>query len=78
MPREYSAIIIIPRKAKVNYGALLKSSVKYKRSGIAVEDTGHGIKITISASDVTALRAAINSVARDVQVIEGASAACTK
>ena len=70
---ECSAIITIPKSIKTDYKRIIGELRKQKRSKLSVKETQKGITITIEADDITALRATMNNIIRDVQVIEGAS-----
>ncbi|MFI5412309.1 MAG: KEOPS complex subunit Pcc1 [Candidatus Micrarchaeales archaeon] len=69
---EHKALIIIPKKVKLEYKKALAGTREHKRSGMQIEETAKELRITIKTSDLTALRATINSIMRDIQVIEGA------
>jgi tRNA threonylcarbamoyladenosine modification (KEOPS) complex Pcc1 subunit len=47
----------------------LKGSKQHSRSGTEMKESRSEIKITIKARDATALRASMNSIMRDLQVI---------
>ncbi|MGC8652122.1 MAG: KEOPS complex subunit Pcc1 [Candidatus Micrarchaeia archaeon] len=61
------AVITVDGKHYAKILALKKAS-KYKRSSMSVRGKGGTLTISIEAQDVTALRATINSVLRDMQV----------
>ncbi|MGC8730455.1 MAG: KEOPS complex subunit Pcc1 [Candidatus Micrarchaeia archaeon] len=65
--------LYIKKGININYQNLLslEESSNKKRSNVSIKETNKSIKIDIYSSDVTALRASINSILRDLQVIEG-------
>ena len=65
----YSAEIIIAKDKGRDYKAILGESKTYKRGAMSISETGRELKISIKADDATALRASINMVLRDMQVI---------
>ncbi len=67
------ATIIIQKRAKMSYKKILGEIKEHKRSGINISETDSELKITIETKDITALRASLNAIIRDVQVIEGAN-----
>ncbi len=69
---EHKAIITIPKKVKIDYKKVLGTVREHKRSGMQIQETEKELIITIKTSDLTALRASINSITRDISVIEGA------
>ncbi len=71
-----SAILHLSKKdTSLSYKELLASPRSYKRSSIEVKESKGGVTFTVTAADVTALRASINSVLRDIKVVEGAATA---
>ncbi|MEM3227707.1 MAG: KEOPS complex subunit Pcc1 [Candidatus Micrarchaeaceae archaeon] len=54
----------------LDYSKFFESRYKYKRSSIVFKYKDKNAVFEISAADPTALRASINSVLRDLQVIE--------
>ncbi len=71
---DYNSVIMIPKKAGLNYKSILGATKEHKRSGMTISETRDELKITIKTDDATAMRASINAIMRDIQVIEGASA----
>ena len=71
----YTCAISIPKKGRLNYKKILGDSREHKRSGIKISETPVSLKIEISAKDATAMRASMNSIMRDIQVIEDAGEA---
>lgn len=67
----HTTSIVIPKNSEVNYRKILdvKSKTTYKRSMVEIKETGKNLVIRISANDLVALRASINSILRDIQVI---------
>jgi tRNA threonylcarbamoyladenosine modification (KEOPS) complex Pcc1 subunit len=70
----YNGIIVIPKKAGLSYKSIIGATKHYKRSGMTISETGSTLKITIKTNDAAAMRASLNAIMRDIQVIEGASA----
>ncbi len=71
-----SAILRVPKKdAELSYKGLLSNPHSYKRSSISAKESGAAITFTVTASDVTALRASVNAVLRDIKVVEEATSA---
>ncbi len=68
----YTCLIKVTKDSKINYKRILGStnSVRYKRSQISIKEKAEDLEIKISAKDAGALRATINSVLRDLHVIE--------
>jgi tRNA threonylcarbamoyladenosine modification (KEOPS) complex Pcc1 subunit len=69
---KYSTTIVIPKKLKIPYLKALGSMKEHKRSGISIKETDQELRITIQTEDITALRASVNAVIRDISVIEAA------
>ncbi|MCL4373679.1 MAG: CTAG/PCC1 family protein [Candidatus Marsarchaeota archaeon] len=70
MPAKYDSInAVITVKGK-NYSKILalKNNSRYKRSTMKSATKGGSLIVRIDASDITALRATVNSVLRDLQV----------
>lgn len=71
----YEAKIIISKISKISYKKVLGDIREHKRSGLNIKETPSTLEISIKTTDITALRASINGIMRDIQVIEGASTA---
>lgn len=69
----YSCTVIIPKKARISYKRIMGNIREHKRGGLSISETATTLKVIITAKDATAMRASVNSIIRDVQVIEGAS-----
>jgi tRNA threonylcarbamoyladenosine modification (KEOPS) complex Pcc1 subunit len=67
---EHTAVLTIKKSANINYEKILGNSKEHKRSSMAVKETRTELKITIKTRDTTALRASVNAVMRDIQVVE--------
>jgi len=67
----YNSTIVIPKKKGLNYRSIIGATRQYKRSGISILETKSELKITIKTTDATAMRASVNAIMRDIQVIEG-------
>jgi tRNA threonylcarbamoyladenosine modification (KEOPS) complex Pcc1 subunit len=65
------AEITINKHPKINYKKVLAlpSTRAYARSSTEIKEDKGRLKIVIKAEDITALRASINSIMRDLQVI---------
>lgn len=71
-----SAVLRIQKgDPSLDYKSLLGASRAYKRSSMSVRESAREITFTIEASDATALRASVNSVLRDIKIVEGAATA---
>lgn len=71
-----SAVLHLQKRGpSLNYKGLLASGRPYKRSSIDIRESDSGITFTVRASDITALRASVNSVLRDIKVVEAAASA---
>ncbi len=68
--KRYKAVFTIPRIARTSYKMLLKVQKEHKRSTISIKETESSVTIIAEADDITALRSTLNSVTRDIQVIE--------
>jgi tRNA threonylcarbamoyladenosine modification (KEOPS) complex Pcc1 subunit len=62
--------LILKKEQKLNYTRILTKSLRHKRSNISIKETKDKLIIKIKAEDATALRASINTLIRDLQVIE--------
>lgn len=68
--RPYKAILTIPKAEHLNYTEIIGEQRAYERAGVSMKETDDIITVVIEAKDITALRASINSITRDVTVIE--------
>lgn len=59
----------------MSYGKLLSKGREYNRSSISMRESASAVDFTIEARDATALRASVNSVLRDIGIVEEASTA---
>jgi tRNA threonylcarbamoyladenosine modification (KEOPS) complex Pcc1 subunit len=66
----YSANIRIPKRNGLKYTKIIGKISTYKRSGIEIKEGKKALDISITADDITALRASMNSIMRDLQVVE--------
>lgn len=72
----YSAVLAVRKRAPgLDYGRLLSGSRDYKRSSMRLKESKESVNLTVEADDATALRATLNSVLRDIKVIEAAATA---
>ncbi len=62
--------ITIKKDPKIKYLKILSQKGKKERSTTSLKEKGSELIIKIAAKDATALRASVNSVLRDLQVIE--------
>jgi tRNA threonylcarbamoyladenosine modification (KEOPS) complex Pcc1 subunit len=69
----YQAALNISKATQISYKKVLGDMRSYKRSRITMLESKKGFEVKIIADDLTALRASINSITRDMQVIEQAS-----
>ena len=65
-----NAKVLIPKRKDLDYTGMLVQTSKYKRSSMSVRDLGSALEVVVTATDTTALRASLNSLLRDLQVIE--------
>ncbi len=70
----FSTTIKIPKKVKISYIDAMGDRKEHKRSGVKMSETKNELTVVIETKDVTALRASMNAVFRDVQVVENAGA----
>lgn len=71
----YSAKILIKKGSDTSYKRIIGSIKEHSRSKISIKETAKELQINIETDDITALRASINTVIRDIQVIDAASMA---
>ncbi len=69
----YKANIEVRKVPGLNYKSLLGAVRQYERSKITVGEDTEVFTITIVTEDLAALRASMNAIMRDMQVIEGAA-----
>ena len=69
----YKSRISISKTSPLDYSKVLGRPRMYKRSTVKFSETPSTIKIFVVAGDATAMRAALNSIMRDIQVIEAAA-----
>ena len=69
---ESRAEITLSKKSGINYKKLLspQSGKARGRSSTAITETSAGLKITIKADDLAALHASINSIMREIRVLD--------
>jgi tRNA threonylcarbamoyladenosine modification (KEOPS) complex Pcc1 subunit len=75
--KKYTARIVFPKATKSSYKSLLGTQREQKRSTIKITELNGTVIIEAEAADVTALRATLNALIRDIQVIEAASGVTT-
>lgn len=71
--KRYTAKIVVPKSAKIDYQKALGEAKEHQRSGIKIEETESELTINVETDDITAMRASLNTLIRDIQVIEKAS-----
>lgn len=70
----YSAEIILSERHGVDYKKALSSQSKARgRSSTNINTEGKGLRIAIKAEDLAALRASINSIMREIRVLDSIS-----
>ena len=69
----YRANIEVRKVPGLDYKTLLGTVRKHERSKITFDEDTDRFTITITSEDLAALRASMNAVMRDMQVIEGAT-----
>jgi tRNA threonylcarbamoyladenosine modification (KEOPS) complex Pcc1 subunit len=68
--KSFQIKLLVAKEPKLKYTAILNQNNKHSRSFIKIKESANQLTIEINADDSTALRASINSVLRDLQVIE--------
>ncbi|MDE1857103.1 MAG: hypothetical protein KGH98_03405 [Candidatus Micrarchaeota archaeon] len=68
----HRAEITVTKSAGVNYLKVIGSKREYKRSSVSMSETKTEITVRIKAEDPTALKASINSVLNDIEIVEKA------
>lgn len=68
--KHISEIRILKNKDLLNYTAILEKYKKYKRSSVKLNENKENIIILIEANDINALRASINGILREIQIIQ--------
>ena len=68
----YEAEIRIEKSSRIDYKKALGEIKEHNRSGIKITETKSTVNIKIKTNDITALRATMNAVMRDVQTIGAA------
>jgi tRNA threonylcarbamoyladenosine modification (KEOPS) complex Pcc1 subunit len=66
--KKYSAVIKIPKD--IDYQKIMGKIHKYKRSNIELYNDENSIIFNIYSTDLTALRASLNMLFRDLHVIQ--------
>ena len=67
---EHTAVLTIGKSANIDYRKILGNMREHKRSTISIKETGTALSITIKTRDITALRASVNAIMRDIQVVK--------
>jgi tRNA threonylcarbamoyladenosine modification (KEOPS) complex Pcc1 subunit len=71
--RVYEAEIVVSKAPRVSYSSIMGRIKSYKRSTVEIKETAGTFAAKVRAADATALRASVNALMRDIQVIEGIS-----
>jgi len=66
---DYSAVINVPKKHKINYTEKLKQQYHTSRSRISITESQKTVSIRLEASDMVALIASCNSVLKETKLI---------
>ncbi len=66
----YKATITIAKRLPIEYKGVIGGYKAYRRSSISTKEDKASISISIAADDATALRASLNSIMRDIRIIE--------
>jgi tRNA threonylcarbamoyladenosine modification (KEOPS) complex Pcc1 subunit len=69
---KYSSTIKITKLPGLDYSEILSMKDTYKRSKIKIKEATSNINFDILAEDAVALRASINAVMRNIEIIEKA------
>ena len=69
--KAYSAKIVMPKKARIDYRTALGDIKEHERSGVSIKETDEALVVEIEANDTAALRASVNAILRDIQTIDG-------
>ncbi len=67
--------LYLNKKYSTNYKKIMGKEKQRKRSKTEIEETEQNLKVYITATDNSALRASINATLRDINSIESALAA---
>ncbi len=66
----FTAVISLKKGGRVSYTRLIGRISEYKRSSISMRETPSEFTVRIEAKDATALKASLNAILKDIQVIE--------
>lgn len=73
MPKgKYTSTISVSKLRGLKYSSILGIKEKYKRSTINTKEDKNSITFLISADDAVALRASMNAIMRNIEIIEKA------
>ncbi len=64
-----NAIISIKKRFSIDYKKII-NQMRYERSSIIIKEDKKYIKLNVRAKDITAMRASINSVIRDIKIAD--------
>ena len=62
--------LLVSKEKGLSYLKILTKNKTHSRSSVKITENGKTLNIEINAKDSTALRSSINSILRDLQVIE--------
>ena len=68
--RVYEAEIVVSKVHGASYSSIMGKIKSYKRSTVEIKETAGTFAAKVRAADATALRASVNALMRDIQVIE--------
>lgn len=69
----FTASIRLIKPERVSYKKILGDLNQHGRSGVRIKETQTTLQIDISAKDAAALRAALNSILKDISVVGASS-----
>jgi tRNA threonylcarbamoyladenosine modification (KEOPS) complex Pcc1 subunit len=64
-----NATISIKKRFSIDYKKII-NQMRYVRSSIIIKEDKKYIKLNIKATDITAMRASINSIIRDIKIAD--------
>lgn len=69
----HEAEITIIKAPTVSYLKVMGAKRSYKRSSVNITETKSELRIHVAADDPTALKASINSILNEIEIVENAS-----
>lgn len=70
MTGAYKVTMVLLKKEPALYTKIIGKARQYERSDMQVKESKNRITISITANDLAAMKASINSVMRDLQTLE--------